>query len=214
MIDNTALARLDTVNARLPQTYEAARQALAECTRIDECRDWANKAEAMASYARQADDDTLYKFARRIQGRAVRRVGELLKHFQSPGGRPSKTPVGTHPSFPPSQRQAAADAGMSEHQEKTAVRVANIPAAEFDAAMESDNPPSVTALADLRSTARPGFKKATHLLGTVDRFATFCNENDPLEVAQGVLPAEASDLRGQVTIIDGWLDRFVVSLEA
>ena len=48
-------------NARLPEMYQSAKKALAECSRIDECADWANKAEALASYARQADDVSLRK---------------------------------------------------------------------------------------------------------------------------------------------------------
>ena len=48
-------------NAQLPEKYEAAKTALAECARIDECKDWADKAHAMASYAKQADDDSLHK---------------------------------------------------------------------------------------------------------------------------------------------------------
>lgn len=45
---------------------------------------------ALASYAKQADDDTLRKQADRIQARAVRRCGELLKQFDGKGG-PLKT---------------------------------------------------------------------------------------------------------------------------
>jgi hypothetical protein len=61
---------------------------------------------------------------RRIQARAIRRCGELLKTFQSAGGRPSndKKPV-TAPS-PVSQKAAAEQAGMSERQRVTAVPVA------------------------------------------------------------------------------------------
>lgn len=47
--------------ARLPQSYEAAKNALANCMSIDECQTWANKAEALASYAKQSNDDTLRK---------------------------------------------------------------------------------------------------------------------------------------------------------
>ena len=55
------------------------------------------------------------------------------------GGRP---PVGE-------TRTAVADAaGLSEHQRKTAARVANIPADEFEAAVESDNPPTIEDLAE------------------------------------------------------------------
>ncbi len=42
-------------DARLPRTYEAAKAALSECQQVDECKDWADKAAALASYARQAE---------------------------------------------------------------------------------------------------------------------------------------------------------------
>ena len=45
----------------------------------------------MASYARQAKDESLRKQADRIQARAIRRCGELLKQIEpDKGGRPSK----------------------------------------------------------------------------------------------------------------------------
>src|SRR5262245_38639552 len=44
--------------AQLPAAYEAAKDALAKCDQVDECKDWADKAAAIASYARQAHDDT------------------------------------------------------------------------------------------------------------------------------------------------------------
>lgn len=44
---------------RAPIAYRAAQQALAQCTEIDECQRWADKAKALASYAHQANDETL-----------------------------------------------------------------------------------------------------------------------------------------------------------
>ena len=134
----------------LPATYERAKDALARCEAIDECKDWIDKSLALASYAKQAKDETLHKLATRISARATRRAGELLQTFQSPGGRPSKTTAGTVESF--SQRKAAEAAGLSERQELTAVRVANVPAEEFEALVESDDPPTITNLAE-RGTA-------------------------------------------------------------
>ncbi len=65
---------LPSVNgATLPAKYENAKTALAECNRIDECKDWGDKAAAMASYAKQAKDKSLVKMAMKIGGRAVRR---------------------------------------------------------------------------------------------------------------------------------------------
>ena len=45
----------------LPETYQAATTALAECQRIDECKDWSDKAFAIAAYARMSKDDELHK---------------------------------------------------------------------------------------------------------------------------------------------------------
>jgi len=66
-------------DARLPDTYEQAKAVLAKCDCIDECRDWADKMEALSSYARQSKDTALRNMADRIQARAVRRCGELLR---------------------------------------------------------------------------------------------------------------------------------------
>lgn len=207
----TALpANIRRDDAPLPERYEQARSALAECHDVDECKDWADKAQALASYARQADDDTLHKLAVRIQARAIRRAGELLQTFNNGVGRPAENGEGARPI---TQRAAADAAGMSRHQEKTAVRVANVPDGDFESAVESDDPPTVTKLADMGRTPRPGFAKATHLLGAVDRFATFCRDNTAEEVARGVMESEASELRSHATTIAGWLGRLVDNLE-
>ena len=97
------------------------------------------------------------------------------------------------------------------------VRVANVPAEQFEG-VEGDDPPTVTKLADMgtrhRAPAPPeGFAEATKLLGTVRRFAEFCQEHNPQRVAQGVMPTETPRLREMVASIDGWLDQFVVSLK-
>lgn len=139
--------------ARLPAVYENAKLALAECDEIDECKDWADKAQALASYARQAGDSSLHRFAERIQARAIRRCGELLKQVpQGHGARDGKRQDGAAP--PLTRTQVAEDAGLSERQRKTALRVASIPEAEFEAQVDSDSPPAVAQLAKQGTTIR------------------------------------------------------------
>jgi hypothetical protein len=53
-----------------------------------------------------------------------------------------------------SRAQASRDAGLSPDQTRDALRVARGPTEDFEAAMESDDAPSVTALAE-RGKARP-----------------------------------------------------------
>lgn len=209
-------ANINVSHARLPATYESAKVALSNCASLDECQEWANKAEALASYAKQADDDTLRKLADRIQARAVRRCGELLKQYDARGGDRSKS--GGAPTFVPSRADAARHAGMSRDQSITAVRVANVPADRFESAVERDAPMTVTKLAEMGKQTRvesapAGFKEATQAIGTIKRFSDFCNQTPPELVANGVMPSEIADLRKRVATIDGWLDRFVVNLK-
>lgn len=122
--------------AQLPRTYEAARAALAECSAVDECKDWADKAAALASYARQSQDDQLEKMANRIRARATRRAGELLKQIEPATGQNNQY-VKEGGDLPLHSRgNAAREAGMSPHQAKQAVRVANVPADEIEARAE------------------------------------------------------------------------------
>jgi hypothetical protein len=159
---------------RLPdfRRYDAAKHALAECSRLDECQTWANKAEAMASYARQAKDDALRIMCDRIQACAIRRCGELLREIRPATGAHLKRD-GT---VPLSRTQAATDAGLSERQRKTALRVANVPDDEFEEAIESDDPPTITEVAEqgkaehayLKGRNPTDFECATRLIGLVD----------------------------------------------
>ncbi len=80
----------------------------------------------------------------RIQARAIRRCGELLKTFDGRG----RPPENNNGAVVISQTKAAEDAGLSQRQKETAVRVANVPDEDFEAAVESDNPPTVTELAE------------------------------------------------------------------
>ncbi len=216
-------------DARLPASYESARKALAECSQIDECKEWSDKAAALASYARQAKESTLHNLALRIQARATRRYGELLKQiprgdeatrFGRDGGDPPGQ-VGAHP--PVTRTQAATQAGLSERQRKTGLRVANVPRDEFEAAVESETPPTVSELA-IRGTAShpqslaPGPPPAD--LALVSRaqsllceLAAFCGAYEPVSIAHAP-GADADLLRGYVATIDRWLDRFVTNLRA
>lgn len=218
-------AHVDTASAQLPQSYEAAKRALAECERIDECKGWSDKMAALASYARQVEDETLLKTAMRIHGRALRRVGELLKEFD---GRPQNA-VKQSRDTPTliSRREAAEQAGLSRDQQVAAVRIANVPAKVFEAAIESDSPPTITKLAEAGRKAREAlgfdylqgrdpqkFYAATHTLGALQRFAEKCAEHPPEFVAGGVGTHEVTEARKLVMDVDAWLNSFFARLEA
>ncbi len=207
-------------DARLPVTYEAAQTALAECSRVDECKDWSDKAAALASYARQAKDNTLHNLALRIQARAQRRMGELLKQIPEQRGGDRGGPTGGRPPIGETRTQAARGAGLSDHQRKTAMRVVSVPEPAFTAAVESPEPPTVTELARMGTSSKPPDPEpevqparpaiASRALGLLRELAAFCGTNDAAAIA---LACHDPDIaRGHVEEIDRWLDRFVTRL--
>jgi hypothetical protein len=218
-----ALQSVRADDARLPATYESAVLALSECSRIDECQQWADRAEALASYARQSKDDRLRAMADRIQARAIRRCGELLRAIPAATGAHLKQDG----AVPLSRTSAADEAGLSERQRKTALRVAAVPVERFEAQVESAEPPTITALAKQGTVPRSAppatlvkldgidpadFARATEAQGALQRFADYCSRNDPERIARAFKAGEVVQMRGFVSTVDAWLDRFVVNL--
>lgn len=209
----------DIRNARLPASYDHAKQALAACERIDECQEWADKAAALASYAKQADDDEMLKMATRIKGRAIRRAGELLKQIEAKHG--ARTDI--QPSAGAHTRSEVANAaGMSKHQAVQAVRVASIPREDFDAQVESDAPPTITALAlqgikprvidhrEGRSTE--DFQRAKRFVADVQHAAKTLTDLDAGSALAVLLPNERDLVRVAISKIDAFTDRIATRL--
>ena len=119
-------------------------------SRIDECKDWADKALALKSYAKQAHDQEMFNTAQRIQDRALRQAGKLLASIQKANVRRNRgKPISS------SRSKAARDAGLSPDQAVSALRVANVDEAEFERDVESETPPTVAALAKHGTKPRP-----------------------------------------------------------
>jgi len=202
---------------KLPEMYSAAKTALAKCARIDECKLWADKMEALASYARQQEDEDLLNYANRIKARAYRRAGEVFESIPvAKGRRPPNDGIGGDASPNFTRKEAAKEAGMSPDQAKTAIRVNRVPADEFEEAVESDDPPTVTALAQRGKATKPkedilrgrdpaDFKQATKLLGIVSHSLTECKDVDVLAACRGMDERETDRFLDQVERLIMWL---------
>ena len=198
-------------NAQLPDTYAAAKQALAKCQDIDECQTWANKSAALASYAKQANDETLLKMATRIKARAVRRSGELLKQIEPSRGHnlPNIERTVDHTI---GRTAAAREAGMSKHQQTQALRVANVPENDFEQQVESDTPKTVTEFArqgtkprqvlDLNGRDPGEFNRALHFVGDFERFAKDLSEKNINADCPILIESERVRLRKAINQID------------
>ena len=141
---------------RLPMSYKAAKRALIECEHVDECRDWANRAEALATYAHLARDEALELIARRVRLRAVARAGELLLmipnnnrglHLRGGGG-------GSLPN-PQSRLGVGRAAGMRVQDVTQALSIARVPVDIRELLIESPDPPPPSRLAVHPMRIRP-----------------------------------------------------------
>lgn len=211
--------------ASLPKTYEAARTALAECQAIDECKDWADKAAALASYARQSEDFELEKMAVRIRARAMRRAGEIAKQMMRPAHRPPADNDDGDVMVSKDRVQEAS--GFSERQLNNALRVASVPERQFTEQVESANPPTITELARqgtqkrdapldpqswLKGRSPQAFNAVLHFIATVESYAKQA-ETWPLEMLLANLTDdERQSLRSLISKIDAVHDRIATRI--
>ena len=183
--------------AKLPVAYENAKTALATCDKVDECKDWSDKALALASYARQARDEMLLMTAIRIQTRAITRAGELLDEIAPKRGANQNFKVGGDPKV--GRTQAATDAGLSERQRKQSLRVAGVKRSDpeaFEEMLESECPltpaqilRNENAFANHRTPDHTGteFQAATAYLGMLSELKEmFAEVLPPDNVVRGM----------------------------
>ena len=130
--------------------YDAMVLAIAECHQVDEVKDLRDKAMALEMYYRQARNTEVERKAADIRLRAERRAGELLKELarsptskgramrrygelvlEIPEEKGARTDLGTVTA----RGSATNGAGLSERQNKTALRVASVPAEDFEKAL-------------------------------------------------------------------------------
>jgi hypothetical protein len=145
--------------AKLPVLYSKAQKALAECQKVDECLEWKNKMNALASYARQTNDTSLLDYANEIRNRARNRMGEILTETEpTPGAR---TDLGRTASQ--GRISIAKKAGISEHERKTAMRIHAMPRDEFERRVKDPS---------LGQRVKPHRDEFVKWVGIVDGLAT------------------------------------------
>lgn len=133
--------------------YEQARTAIAECRRVDDAKDIADKALALQTYARQANDPEMEAWVAEIRLRARRRVGELSAALdKAPSGRASVS----LPSDGKSKTDALAAAGLSSSEAHRCEQIAKVPEEKFEAyiAAKKDAGKSVNADEVTRTVVR------------------------------------------------------------
>jgi hypothetical protein len=194
--------------------YERAKDALEKCSSIDECAEWKNKAEAIASYARQSEDETLFNLATRIKARAIRRCGQLLKEIESAQGARTDLQPSIGGGTKLTRKQAADEAGLSKRQKDTALRVAAVPPDEFERAVEGEKPPTVTELAErgkkpstahLQGRDPADFRASTKAQAALMDLVSVVAGIDAAIAVRGALPHEVATMDANARAAEAWL---------
>lgn len=113
--------------------YDAACQALAAATAVDEVKDISDKAEAMRAYARQAKNRGLEIDAAEIRIRAERRLGELIvTQKETVGLNTGAMGIGTSAVPRENRTPTLADAGIDKKLSSRAQKLAAVPDDKFE----------------------------------------------------------------------------------
>ena len=119
--------------------YDAKCHAITGCIRIDEVKDIRDKAQAMASYARQAEDTAMVEWATEIKVCAERRAGEMMTAMKRASPQTAnvngkaKTPAASVAGGS-SYRESLESAGVNERTARRWQQLADIPADKFEVA--------------------------------------------------------------------------------
>ena len=125
--------------------YQAMCKAIADCHSVDEVKGLRDKAKALEVYAQQAQNFEAERKACEIRIRAERRAGELLREMKETGNRDAGGGDRRSSSRPTTMiPPKLSDLGITRDQSSKWQQLANVPAAEFERAVNSDGPKPTT----------------------------------------------------------------------
>ena len=110
--------------------YEQLRVAALSAKTVDEAKDIADKATALAAYARQANDPQLEIWVAEIRVRAKRRVGELSAAL--PVSKGGANPSATLPSGGKSKSEVLQEAGLTTSEAGRCEQLASVAESAFE----------------------------------------------------------------------------------
>jgi len=188
--------------ASYPTLYRTARTALERCVRIDEVKKISDEHRALAVYAKQRGDTSLFELARKIQLRAEYRIGQILGSIERQSGKKVR-------DRQPGRGQIAREHGISAGVAHRALRFARVPQAEFDSLVEVTEPPAPTMLARQLSSINLNKDGATIRRTAIEALRAlnfFAETHSAEEVAAAFSPSMAGDLAKLAGRGKQWLD--------
>ena len=186
--------------------YDAMCTAIAECVRVDEAKDIRDKALALEKYMAQAENLEAERQACNVRLRAERRCGEILKAMKANGERASRG----NPSGKTNVERndiTLADLNISRDQASRFQQLADVPEAEFEAALESPGKPSTSGILKRNKPANvdPMDPNALWLWGRLRDFERQIIGCDAALLVGNMTPAMRDDVRRLAPRVAQWL---------
>jgi hypothetical protein len=182
-----------------PVEYETAVKALAACLSLDDSKRWADKADALAAWAKIYHDGTVTRQAKALKLHAYRRMGQLAKELNpvknSNMGREKNS--GASP--------ALEKLGLSHTEANAAMALAKIPVASFERLVDDPKSPSTYRyLINSSGTVLPGAAEWHRVQSALASARTMMRTIRPRELRLG--PAHAQWCLDVIVEMNEWLD--------
>lgn len=196
-------------NVKMPVEYEAAVKALAACIDIDEAKHWADKADALAAWAKIYRSKDAERKARQLKLHAFRRMGQLAADLRPPTLRKNAGLKGR--GMAPGSISLLKENGLSANLAAAASRLGTLPQPRFDAMVASPCPPSPTVVTKI--VARGGTDAYAAVMmnakgpGLV-AMRSWMRRHNAGDLARALKVDEMVRVREVVREISDWLDEF------
>lgn len=208
-------ATQDVVNQRLkaaqiPVVYLDAVRALAACRSIDEGKYWANKADALAAWAKIFQNKTAAVEAKRLKLFAYRRMGLLAGELQETINSALQSRSGRKPGA----RRQLAKSGLTHNEANAAVTVARMTEAEFAAEIERNSPRAASTFKRLGMflgrTGVPVKHSDSYFLirAKLSVLLAFMRSVEPTAFGASFGSEDVAAIRPAIVELQEWLDAF------
>lgn len=188
----------------MPVQYDQACKALIACETIDEAKFYANKADALAAWAKINKSNDAEVAAQRIKLFSYRRMSELADEIAGPGkgrGRHGRSPG----NAPIGQRQLLRGHGFRNMEIDNIRKVGTLEKKAFDAFMASPRPPPMSHIHDSLAQSSIPWREFSRRGGGL---RSFCRSNAAKECARELLPREVAAARAMAIELQEWIDEF------
>lgn len=198
------LGRHGAVAHTAPIQYEQACHAIVACIHIDEAQAWANKADALAAWAKMYGDDRVSTEARRLKLHAYRRMAQLAEELL-PGWAESRGISSPRVS----SLVVLKDQGLTHGIASTVQRIGRVSESKFAKAVESEKPPTPGTLVHIESAASPEWARIKRAMSVLQ---TICNHHRPEPLAKSLIPQDRDRAKICTANLLAWLRRFESTL--